>query len=239
MRLRLAGALCALCAALAAHAAPALVFLAPNNHEMPLAQFERGELQAGILKDLGQALAQRVGREARFLSIPSKRVGLALASGQADLVCYVRPFWISGDFHWSRPFLPNQGLIIARADAPPLRQIGQLADERVGTVIGYVYPQLELALGSRFVRDDAPNMSSSFAKLAAGRVRYAVIEQMAIDWQRRQHPGLALKTALALPGFQAQCALARSSSLTPHALDAAIAALVANGSIDAILARYK
>ena len=119
MRLRFPCVLAALTVSLSAQAAPELVFIAPSNHEMPLGHVENGELKGGIIKDVGDALAQR---QARYLSIPSKRVGMALAAGQADAVCYVRPFWIEGDFLWTKAFLPNEGTIVGRSDVSPIKR---------------------------------------------------------------------------------------------------------------------
>ena len=49
-------------AAPALAATPDLVMLTPQESTMPMARFEQGALSGGMLKDVGDALAQRLGR---------------------------------------------------------------------------------------------------------------------------------------------------------------------------------
>src|ERR1700740_832275 len=78
-------------------AAQEMVFIAPTNHVMPLVELQQGQLTGGILKDIGDALAARLGRHASYLVLPSRRVPLGLQEGKADALCYVMPAWVEGD----------------------------------------------------------------------------------------------------------------------------------------------
>ncbi|MES2128411.1 MAG: transporter substrate-binding domain-containing protein [Pseudomonadota bacterium] len=220
-------------------AATEIVFIAPTNHAMPVAQFTNGAISGGILKELGDAIAARMGRKARFVSIPSKRVGIALTEGAADLVCYVMPGWIDGEFKWSRAFIPNEGSIVARNDAAPIHALSDLADVRVGTVLGYRYPQMEAALGARFRRDDGPSMPHTFDKLLAGRANYAIIEQMTLQYYHRQNPGMPLHTALTFSSFKAPCAVSRTSKVPLEEIDRAIVSMVDDGTVAAVMSHYR
>lgn len=216
-----------------------IVFVAPTNHAMPLAEFKNHELAGGILKDMGDAIAQRLGRHARFISVPSRRVPAVLASGEADGLCYVLPEWIDGSFHWSQPFIPNGGIIAARNGAPPVHQLVDLADQPVGTVLGYRYPDLEGALGAHFIREDAPTMESVLRKLAAGRTNYAVVEEITLSYYRRQDPGLPLQADFRYASFQAQCAFSMKTHIPFAQIDQAIDALIQDGSMARVLQRYR
>lgn len=226
----------------AANAAPGadIVFIAPTNHTLPLAEFAAdGQLSGGILRDLGEAIGARLERQARFLPLPGKRVAAALAQGQADAVCYVHPQWFEGDFHWSAGLLPNAGVVAARTSQPALEAIAQLADRPVGTVIGYRYPDFESALGPHFVRSDAPSMLANLHKLAAGRTDFAIVERMTLVYFQRSHPQPTLKVALQFAEFDTHCALSRRSPLPAAALDAAIEGLRRDGTLERIQARYR
>lgn len=226
-----------------ASAAPAaaapLVFVAPTNLAPPLADFDGERLRAGILKDLGEAIAARVQREARFVAMPSKRVSEALSEGLADGVCHVLPRWIAGDFVWSAPLIPNGGILVARADAPPVRSIADLAQVPIGTVIGYRYHDFERQLGTAFVRADAPSSGLNMRKLAARRNLYAIVDRLMLDWFRRTHPEVALREDIELDRYVAQCAFSTRASVAPKRINQAIDALLADGSIERILARYR
>ncbi len=64
-----------------------MVFIAPLSSAMPFADFTSGQLSGGILGDVGDAIAHKLGRQARYLSIPGKRVDQTLSAAgiAADL----------------------------------------------------------------------------------------------------------------------------------------------------------
>jgi ABC-type amino acid transport substrate-binding protein len=224
---------------LSASAEPDIVFIAPTNHAMPLADFKNNELAAGILKDVGDAIAQRLGRHARFLSVPSKRIPAVLSSGAADGLCYVLPEWIDGTYHWSRPFIPNGGIIAARGDAPVVHNLAELADIPVGTVLGYRYPDMEHALGPHFMREDAPSMDNVLRKLAAGRTRYAVVEEITFAYRLHETPSLGLRADVQYASFEAQCAFSPKTRIPITELDQAIDSLIDDRSMARILQKYR
>lgn len=218
-----------------------LVFIAPANHAMPLVEIRQGQLTRGILKDLGEAIAAKLGRQAQFLIVPSKRVSAALDQGEADVLCYGAPRWVEATrIQWSRPVFDYAGVVARRADAPAVQDIGQLAGERLGTVAGYRYIEVEAALGANFLRDDAPDMGRNLAKLAAGRVRYAMTEQLTLAYAMRQSPGTAPVQALTTVRYPTHCAFSTRRSTVPLAqLERAVDALVTEGTVDRILAQYR
>jgi polar amino acid transport system substrate-binding protein len=216
-----------------------MVFLAPTNTAMPLARFTNGQLSEGILKDLGAAIAHQLGREARFVSMPSKRVGMAMRNNEADAVCYVLPQWMDGQFHWSRPLLPNAAILVAHPDAPPIRTLKDLAGKKVGTVNGYRYPELDALLGKDFLRDDAPSTEHSLNKLAAGRTRYAIVGKSMLEYRQRTDKRFKIRIDHVFAGITAQCALAPGSRVLPVQFDKAINNLVDTGAVVRILSNYR
>lgn len=228
----------ALCPAVFA-AEPEIVFLAPTSSAMPMARFSDGRLEGGIIRDLGDAIAQRLGRQARYLVLPGKRVEAALQGGQADGVCNVLPGWITGELSWTRPLIPNAGVVVSHRDAPVIRNLGELAGQRVGTVLGYKYPALEPMLGKIFLRDDAVTMEHAFLKLEAGRNKHAFAERLELDYETRVNKVMALREDLVFESYKTACAFSRNSKVPFADIEQAIAALVGSGAVDAILARYR
>lgn len=220
-------------------AAQEMIFIAPTNHVMPLVELQQGQLSSGILKDVGDALALRLGRHASYLVLPSKRVPLALHEGKADVLCYVMPGWIEGDFAWTQAFIPDDGIVVAVPGAPVLATLQDLADTPVGTVAGYVYPRVVAALGPRFHRSDAPAMQNNFDKLLAGRTQYAITEQISYLYYQRHHPESRLRRDVVYESFTAPCALSRHSNLKLADVDKAISAMITDGTMAAIMARYR
>ncbi len=230
-----------LCVAASVRASDEVIFIAGRGNAMPLAAFEGDEIKDGIIRDLGIAIARRLGRTARFVTVPRNRLENALAEGQADGVCYTTPAWLrNAQLRWSRPLIPNRDLVVGRMDAPVVTATAELAHEPIGTVLGYRYPELEGVLGDRFQRDDAPDMSANLRKLAAGRVRYAIVDQLTLQYEIRTalshfKPG----SSLTIASFGAACAFSLKGRVPADELQRSADALLLDGTMDAILARYR
>jgi polar amino acid transport system substrate-binding protein len=222
-----------------AKASGELLMIAPLNHTMPLAQFDNDKLSGGIVKDVSEAIARRMGRNIAFVSVAGDHVGATLAQGKADGVCYVRPFWIDGDFHWTRPLIPDAELVASSPTAPVLRSLLDLRDRPVGTVASYRYPRVEQVLGLRFQREDSPTMEENLRKVMLGTVRYTVLAQSTLSWQMKMNKALKLRPDLVFASYTAQCAFSRRGNADPAEIDKAVSGLIDDGSVEAILARYR
>jgi polar amino acid transport system substrate-binding protein len=223
----------------AAQASGELLMIAPLNQTMPLAQFENDKITGGILKDLGEAIARRMGRSPAFISVAGDQVSTTLAQGKADAICYVRPFWIDGDYNWSRPLIPDAELVASLPDAPVVRSLMDLRDRPVGTVGGYRYPRVEQVLGLRFLRQDSTTMEENLRKMMQGTFSHTVVGQATLAYQLKVNKGLKLRSDLVFASFTAQCAFSKRSNAVFGEADKAINSLIDDGSVDAILARYR
>ncbi|MCV2359891.1 transporter substrate-binding domain-containing protein [Paucibacter sp. TC2R-5] len=219
---------------------PTLRVIVDSSTEMPWAQLQADQVMAGLHLDLGLALAEQLGREAQFLVLPRKRIAAALTQGQGDIVCALRPQWFAGPFDWSQPLLPEAELILSAARAKRPRTLTDLSGLTIGTVNGFVYPELDQALGSGFVREDAPNAGANLRKLNQGRMDYAVSNQRYAEFQRRQGVlSLALHPDFVLSRHAGSCALSRRSEVKLEQLNQAITALEKSGALSRMAAAYR
>ncbi|WP_162246544.1 MULTISPECIES: ABC transporter substrate-binding protein [unclassified Duganella] len=216
-----------------------MVFIAATNHNMPLSRFQDGDLADGLLKDLGDSIAQRMGLQARYLSVPAKRVSEYLVSGRADGVCYVLPRWLPGPFNWSQPLMPDSGVLVSRPEAPPVRALSDLANKPVGTVLGYSYSMIDAALGRAFVREDAPSMELNISKIQHGRMQYAIMGRMTAEYLMHSEPQHKLRIDFEFDPFKAQCAFSQKSAIPFREVQRAIGSLVSDGTVDRLLHRYR
>lgn len=217
-----------------------LVMLVETSALMPQARIEGERVVEGLHPDLGRALARRLGRELVARPVPRKRLAEALQRGEGDLLCDYQSDWLPGTFAWSRPFIPDQALLISAADAPAPFGLTALAGQPVGTVRGYVYPEMASLLRSQFVRDDAPDAVANLQKLELGRIKHVLTGRRVLEYQQslgRFH--LALHPPLVVSEVLAQCALSPSSPVGLAALNAAIQALVNEGELARLLAKYR
>jgi hypothetical protein len=72
-----------------------LRFSVSESWAMPMIHIEHGQATGGVLYDLQQRLAEKVGRRAEMLVRPRLRIQQMLVRGEIDVRCYVNPAWLS------------------------------------------------------------------------------------------------------------------------------------------------
>jgi len=219
----------------AAATAP-LRIVAPTNQTMPLLRMAGDRPAEGLLKDFGELVARKLGRTPQFVALPSKRAQTALMRGEADLHCYVKPGWLQGDLLWTRPFLASAEVVAAQGDVPPLKRLAALRGEPVGTVLGYVYPRLEAAVGAPLLRQDATDADANLRRLAAGRVRYAVTDRNTLRYWAQRRPDPALREVAVIESYELGCALSPREAGLLGPINQAIDAMLADGSWERLIA---
>lgn len=225
-------------------AAPAwaddVVFLVADSYAMPLARQNKKDVQEGIFKDVGDAIAARLGGKAVFKVAPRDKLVEVLQAGDADLVCNSRPEWMTVEGgKWSGPFLPVGDLVVLKSGGTPIGKVQDLAGKKVATIKGYKYPELEAALGDKFVRADGTDIASSLNKVRLGVVEYAIVDELVYYYQRKtvSDSGLSDK-AFRLTDLKTQCVLSGKSKLPASKVFAAIDELGRSG-IKKILDKYR
>ena len=219
-----------------------LVFVVSTGSAMPMTDFRNGVLAGGLLKEFGDALARELRLKPRYLNVPRKRVEVPLAGGQADILCDLRPEWLDGKtWLWSEAIFSNNEIVATRADTAAVRAVSELRRQRIGTILGYRYADLEAPLGDEFARDDAVSDDINLAKLLRKRFTYMLTNSLYFDYQRKIHPERALlnPAPFKVSAFDTYCALPPQGKLSLPALDKAIQALKRRGEIQAMLDRFR
>ena len=217
---------------------PSIIFAVSYDVAMPLAEFRGFDLVQGILMDLGNAIAAEMHRKAKFVVVPRKRLDATLERGLVDGGCYYRPEWLETKLNWSEPIIPNDILLVSGSNVPKPSRLEDVVGKRIGVVLGYKYPELD-ALGSDYLREDAPNMPLNISKLLVGHVQYAVVDQMSLDFQQKTHPKLASFARLSVTKINASCGFSPASKIPFSEISSAIQRLEGRHAIEAILAQYR
>lgn len=227
----------AICAAADRTSAPVL-FAVGNDSALPLAGFAGDQLTSGIMMDLGQAIANRLHRRAEFVALPRKRLDDALASGAVDGACYLRPAWMDAKLNWGPTLISNDILLVAATGVPRPTTLMDAAGKSIGIVLGYKYPELD-ALGQNYKSEIAPNMASNISKLIAGRMDYAVVDRLSLEYQAKSRPELNRFVTMIITKVNTSCAFSPRSKLSFEEVSRAMRAMVDDRTVDAILARYR
>lgn len=217
-----------------------LTLLVDESTEMPFARIHNKQVTTGIHFDLGQELSRRLGRELTIVAVPRKRIAAELEAGRGDLACALLPEWLPAKVHWSKPFLPHDGVVVTLKTAPQPGSVQALAGQPIGTIQGYAYRELEQALGKDFKREDAPTASALLRKLDLGRAEHAAVNLQYLEYQRREGRQLReLHPYLNTGGYPTRCALSQKSAVALEALDRTLTEMQADGGLKRLLARYR
>jgi ABC-type amino acid transport substrate-binding protein len=219
-----------------------IVFGVSTGSAMPMTEFRDGALTSGLLKDFGDALARELQATPRYITFPRKRVESALISKQVDLICDLRPEWLDRkDWVWTETVFTNNQTIASRKDTPPLPHLKALAYQRVGSLLGYRYVEMETALEKAFLRDDALSDDINLNKLLTRRFDYMLTNSLYFDYQRKVHAErLQLNpVSYKITSFDTYCALPQQGKWSAVRVNRAIQALKSRGEIQAILSHYR
>jgi polar amino acid transport system substrate-binding protein len=170
-----------------AYAVPALKILVDASTAMPMALIADSKLEGGIHQDVGLALARAVNAQPVFIVMPRKRISWSLEQGTGHLACHFLPEWLPGEFDWSEPFMPNALLLLSSARVPRPDSLQALRGVPIGTVLGFVYPDVDRLLGAGFVREDAVDATRNLMKFDAGRLGYALTGEVFLRYQQKRH----------------------------------------------------
>jgi ABC-type amino acid transport substrate-binding protein len=122
---------------------------------------------------------------------------------------------------------------------PLPNSLAALNGETFGLVLGYRYPELDTLLNKHYVRDDAPNMHSNIQKLATNRLRYAVVDNLIYQYEKKLDPRLLPLKKISISSFSARCGFSPTSKIPFSDIDAAIHKLIKNGVVEHILSSYR
>lgn len=223
----------------AAARAEQLVVLVASSVDMPMADIRDGRLHGGVHLDLGKALAAKLQRELVVQVLPRKRLDSALDSGRADILCTYQPDWLEGKHAWTQPFFPQSDLLLTSLSAPRPASLADVRGQPIGTVLGFAYPELDLALGAGFVRSDVISSVANLQKFRLGRIRHIVVDKAIHDYQVRLGMKLNSHPPLVVMHQLTRCAVSTRSKIPLQEIDAAITQLLREGAINKILSNYQ
>lgn len=217
-----------------------ITFLVDTGTEMPMARFKGWQVVEGIQYDVAIAIANGIGHTAKFKVLPRQRMGPALETGGADLLCGYVPQWLPGNFDWSRPFLPTVEVLLTNGAVARPHSLKDIGGQAVATVLGYRHPEIERVLGKDFVRDDGPTTEASLKKLAIGRMQHVLTSEFIYLYRTRNGDlPMTLHPPLVIERYMTQCAVAPKGRVKVAEVNAAIAKMAREGTVAEILARYR
>ncbi|MFF7707791.1 substrate-binding periplasmic protein [Pseudomonas sp. NPDC007930] len=221
-----------------------LRFAVAESWSMPLVRIEQGVPTEGILYDIMKSAAEQAGSRAEFRVMARLRTQAAMDQGEVDVRCYTGQSFspnLSGDFIWSLPLVRQRDFLVGLPGNPSEPPSGQAPAAHVGTVLGYQYPALQGAFDTQaLVRDDARNQDQVLLKLLVGRYRYAVSNELTLDWfNSLQPPEQRLSKLRLLDDQVLGCYVRNDPRLPVQSLLRAFVRMRQSGELERIFQRYQ
>lgn len=221
-----------------------LYFGVNSNYTLPLIEVKnplhKPEVESGLLKDLGDAIAGEMKLKPIWILLPKNRVAPSLLSGDIDLICHLHEIWqsqIKKDVWWTQELYQSVNVVVYLGKKS-IANLKDLNGERVGTVVNFIYHDLEPEFTTkRITREDGTNNQSNIQKLIHGRLDYIVMSNFEYDYFSRIYPELK-ESELRMDGVRTKCALSKKSKFTLEQVNHAIDAIKKSGAYSKILKTY-
>ncbi|MDP4529570.1 ABC transporter substrate-binding protein [Alkalimonas delamerensis] len=202
--------------------------------------------KTGLVIDISKEVANQLGWDLEYLTIPRARTEQWIQGGQADLWCFTSPKWVNEPelMLWSEPLYTTVDLLIRKTSTSPFRQLSDLYRKKVGTSRGFNYPELD-ALFSKgdASRDDALSLRENLQRLQLDRVDVVISDSFSYSYYVNVNKYSEETQALVADqiGFEAQpsyCAISHSNPHKAAAIRQALTTIHAHGYIDLWLQKY-
>lgn len=128
--------------------------------------------QSGIVLDVSKTVAEEAGFIAKLVPLPRKRIEGFLVEGKIDVQCHTNPAWYTNpNLIWSVPLYVDSDVVVSTRKLPSLDAFHESKDFKLGTVLGYKYPEIApyFAAGN-IKRFNSTSSKGSFARFVKGEL---------------------------------------------------------------------
>lgn len=210
-----------------------------------LSSTRSGQLVGGLSKELGDAMANRLGTRADYQIIARNRIEPSLEKGKVDIVCNANRAWYGNadKLGWTRELYPQIERVIGpRMGVAAIANVSQLAGKRIGVIQGYHYASLDPLWDKKeSERVDQARLESLMRALTRGLVDVAVSSELELAaWAKanRSAAHVLQMHPIQISRLPTMCAVSPQGSYSVEQLDKAITQLEKDGTLQGILTNY-
>ena len=216
-----------------------------SYHAEPYAFVKGKQLVGGVIKDVMDELGKELGIEVDYKSTPKKRIEDALGSGKMHVAAISNPAWVkdSEQYHWSIPlFQESSRFLVSAKLAFPITTFEDLHGKRLGTILGYYYPELMEKFESKAIlRDDAIRIETNFKRLQAGRIDALIDSDILIAYHLKKHNAYQqfVIAEKVVSTHDIQSAVSKQTPISIDRINTTLQEMKDSGKITEILEKYK
>lgn len=236
-----------LCGLADAHAAPLLRIAQVDTENYPLLVLDAsGQATGGLLKDLGDKLAEHLGTSAQHLTFSRKRLEDSVQSGAADISCYLSPRWsdhYSKNGLWTIATLPQIERVVVAADKPMPKAVpGDFAGKQVALMLGYHYARIQpLFDQKRATRQDFTRVEQLFRAVNKGEADVFISSEAEIVGYLNAHSTMRSRFKVGEDNFtvvKTQCLVSPKSPWHLAKINLALQQMLDDGTLERLAKHY-
>lgn len=234
-----------LAAAFPAMAAPPLR-MAIGTMSYPMEAYgSDGIINGGLLKDLGEHLAAKLGTQIVFVKQSRRRIESGLLAGSLDITCYSHPTWWDSTQPalWSIPTIPQIERVVGlRNEKLPSTDPEDFAGKRVAVHTGYHFPMLQPLFDSGIAKRLDENQVPMLFKAVETKLADILITSDAeIEGYLNENPDKRNLFSVAREPFSivpTQCAVSPRSEWKLESINSALRDMMRQGEFDRLTKKY-
>ena len=240
--------LVASCAAFASalQAEDTLTFSYWTKASAPFVFVKGNKLEGGIIRDLGEALASKLGKQAEFINLPSRRIEPYLISGDVDFDCVTNPIWKdkADAYRWSPALFDGADRFLVREGKNnDITAFIDLKGKILGIYQGYVYhPDIMSMIDKGEVATvKVSDVEKGVYLLGLKRIDALIDFGVILAYQIKDQNLKGTMTMASHPAdtFKLHCAYSHKVGVDYKLIDNAFRELSQDGSIQRILGKYR
>lgn len=230
-----------------AWAGPPLRVAQAETSTYPLLQIDAaGRASGGLLKDLGDKLAERLGTNAQHLTFSRRRLEDSVQQGTADVGCYLSPNWsdrYAKSGQWSIATLPQIERMVVPLGKPIPKAIPEdLIGKRIAVIFGYHYPRIQpLFDEGKAARIDVNRVGQLFRLLEQGSADVLISSETEISGYLNTNPGDKTRFTVSAANFsmvETQCLVSPKSPWPLGRINAVLESMSTDGTLRKMAERY-
>jgi ABC-type amino acid transport substrate-binding protein len=199
---------------------------------------ENGKPISGVLFDITHAVSQKINMKLEMLPIPRKRIEQSLQRNIIDMHCVANPKWYkTNTYRWSSVLYKSPDILINRKGITSLTELSQYNNLKIGTTLGYTYPELTTYITNKNVipiSSLSPN--DSYEKYRKNKISGFISASIEASYFSKELED----SVIPLNNNNIHCVYSPGlDKLTVENINAAIKSLKISGEIEAILSKYK
>ncbi len=216
------------------------ITIATEGTWSPWTYYDENNVLTGFDVDLGYAIAEKLGVEARFVPTQWESILAGVSSGRFDLACngvgYTEER--AEKYYFSTPYLYTSSVLVVRADNDTINSFEDLEGKKTANTASSTYAQTAEEYGAVVEGVDALN--ETIQLVLQGRVDATINASVSIEDYMKAHPDAALRIAARDAGDTVVIPVRKDAAADTllAAVNEALEALRADGTLAELSIKY-